>query len=185
MLNFNIFLISLLFLVVPQKHYKVAVLQADGKYDLEMNVNIGDGGDLWQPGMKLAPGDGKTFPNSDSYQSGKVQKTGVTVEVLDLQGQSIDLQLTVPSKRDGSNTNSTGKFSAPEKHQQHGQSEAQFHVPDAGEDVRISGKIPQLPWRQEQLLYEAASGASSIRQHAFKFLATGVLPFLLWVGLLL
>ena len=77
----------------------MAVLQADGNYDLEKNVNIGDAGDIWLPGMKLAPGDGKTFPNSDSYQGGNIRKTGVTIEVLELKGQNIDLQVIIqPTK---------------------------------------------------------------------------------------
>ena len=143
------------------------MLQADGNYDLEKNVNIGDAGDIWLPGMKLAPGDGKTFPNSDSYQGGNIQKTGVTIEVLELRGQNIDLQITVPSRRSGGNTNTTESFSTPQKQHHSNEAELQFHVPDAvDQDVRISGKIPQLPWREEQLLDSTSKATSSLPEQS-------------------
>lgn len=60
-------------------HYRVALLQADGKYDLEQLVNNGDAGDYWVAGMTLAPGGNGNFPNTDSYQNGKIQGTGITI----------------------------------------------------------------------------------------------------------
>ena len=65
-------------------HYTVAVLQADGEYELERSLNRGDELDLWTPGMALTPdgtGD-KAFPNSDSYEGGTIQTTGITIRVL-------------------------------------------------------------------------------------------------------
>ena len=155
----------------------MAVLQADGKYDLEMNVNIGDGGDMWLPGMKLAPGDGKTFPNSDSYQGGNIKKTGVTIEVMELNGQNIDLKITVPSRRDGAeDSDEIEKFSAPMKEwSEHQEAQEQFQVPDAEDGVRISGKIPQLPWREEQLL-EITTSAASTRSTGCALLLAALMP---------
>jgi M6 family metalloprotease-like protein len=48
------------------KHFKVALLQADGHYDLEKNVNKGDATDLYYdvPGVAL---DETTTPKSDAY----------------------------------------------------------------------------------------------------------------------
>lgn len=66
------------------KHYKVALLAADGNYDLERGANQGDGGDLWHAGSKLTElfpnggGEGN-FPNTDAYQNGDVRSTGITI----------------------------------------------------------------------------------------------------------
>jgi hypothetical protein len=53
-------------------HYRIALLQADGNYDLEKNNNRGDAGDLYQ-NTSMGPG---SVPNTDSYQSGSVYGTG-------------------------------------------------------------------------------------------------------------
>ena len=140
---------------------------------------------MWLPGMKLAPGDGKTFPNSDSYQGGNIKKTGVTIEVMELKGQNIDLKITVPNRRDAADdTDEIEKFSAPMKEwAEHQQAQEQFEVPDAEDGVRISGKIPQLPWREEQLLEDTTSAASS-KLSVFTILAAVVLPLLLRVAII-
>mmetsp|Transcript_10930 Transcript_10930/g.31732 ORF Transcript_10930/g.31732 Transcript_10930/m.31732 type:complete len:594 (-) Transcript_10930:352-2133(-) len=59
-------------------HYPIALLQADGKYDLENGYNNGDIGDFYRsPDQKLGPGNGElvateegTYPNTDSYAFG-------------------------------------------------------------------------------------------------------------------
>lgn len=64
-------------------HYKVAVLQADGQYDLEKGNNNGDTGDYWLEGMVLGPGENNSkFPSTDSYANGSVEETGITITVL-------------------------------------------------------------------------------------------------------
>ncbi|CAJ1943443.1 unnamed protein product [Cylindrotheca closterium] len=67
-------------------HYKVAVLQADGLYELEQALNLGDPNDFWKTGDILGPGNGEavatdqgTYPNTDSYQGGNIQVTEVTI----------------------------------------------------------------------------------------------------------
>jgi M6 family metalloprotease-like protein len=47
-------------------HYHVALLAADGRYDLEKNAGKGDGGDMWWklPGIALSE---LTTPSTDSY----------------------------------------------------------------------------------------------------------------------
>jgi M6 family metalloprotease-like protein len=63
------------------KHYQVALLPADGNYDLEKGGdNHGDAGDLWHSGSQLKElRSGGSHPNTDSYQGGKVKKTGVRI----------------------------------------------------------------------------------------------------------
>ena len=52
-------------------HYRVAVLQADGNYDLEKNNNRGDSGDLYHAAgvSEISPA---TVPDTHAYQSGDI-----------------------------------------------------------------------------------------------------------------
>ncbi|CAJ1951220.1 unnamed protein product [Cylindrotheca closterium] len=66
------------------RHYRVALLQADGDFDLERQINHGDSGDLFHgDGVdKLLPSASTNrgpFPNTDSYQRGRVRQTGVEI----------------------------------------------------------------------------------------------------------
>ncbi|KAL7555011.1 hypothetical protein ACHAWF_018592 [Thalassiosira exigua] len=64
------------------EHYRIALLGADGSYDLERGVNHGDAGDLWHAGSlvrELMPfGEGR-HPNTDAYQDGIVLATGIWI----------------------------------------------------------------------------------------------------------
>lgn len=53
------------------KHYKVALLQADGNYDLEQGGNRGDAGDVFRGGFVDAI-DSTTTPSTKGYQGGTV-----------------------------------------------------------------------------------------------------------------
>ena len=67
------------------KHYKVALLQADGKYDLEQAINSGDSGDLFYAGgqSRLGPSfKGGNYPNTDAYQGGLIKQSGITIESI-------------------------------------------------------------------------------------------------------
>lgn len=76
------------------KHYQVAVMGADGYYDLEKGNNKGDEGDLWQQNQELGPGMGGTvFPNTDGYADGWVYETGITIKVLAPEGQNVRFQV--------------------------------------------------------------------------------------------
>jgi len=73
-------------------HYRVALLQADGRYDLERGVNRGDGGDLYHAGGVSALGpDG--WPNTDAYQGGNVFETGITVSEVSAAGAIMTFRL--------------------------------------------------------------------------------------------
>ena len=53
------------------KHYRVALLQADGSYDLEKGNNRGDSGDVYHGGgtSEISPA---TIPNTHAYQDGNI-----------------------------------------------------------------------------------------------------------------
>lgn len=74
----------------PRDHYVVALVQADGRFDLERMEDEGDSGDLFHAGEftgisqegafkrdgSLAEGG---FPNTNSYQGGKEVRTGISI----------------------------------------------------------------------------------------------------------
>ncbi len=59
-------------------HYRVALLQADGNYDLEKGNNRGDAGDVYQEFGATVIGP-ETVPSTDTYQGGVVFSTGNTL----------------------------------------------------------------------------------------------------------
>jgi hypothetical protein len=85
-------------------HYRVAVLQADGNYDLERGRNRGDGGDLYTQGKAVGPG---TTPSTDTYQRGNVGATGIEVRVLSVSGTTVQFSLTLPESASTSITTSS------------------------------------------------------------------------------
>ena len=58
-------------------HYRVAVLQADGFYDLEVGFNRGDSSDVYHAGGTSILGP-STVPSTDTYQGGSVFPTANT-----------------------------------------------------------------------------------------------------------
>jgi hypothetical protein len=64
----------------PKEHYQVAVVQRDGKFDIEQGANPGDVNDFWQKGMILE-NSCDAWPNSCSYQGGLLRSTGITITI--------------------------------------------------------------------------------------------------------
>ena len=62
-------------------HYKIALLAADGNFDLEKQNNQGNSIDLYSIGQSLLPSEDANgpFPNTDSYQYGNIAPTGVRI----------------------------------------------------------------------------------------------------------
>ena len=75
------------------RHYRVALLQADGRYDLERGMNRGDGGDVFHAGGVSVIGPA-TVPNTDAYQLGLVQTTGHHLSQLSDAGPSMSFRLS-------------------------------------------------------------------------------------------
>jgi M6 family metalloprotease-like protein len=112
-------------------HYKVSLLQADGKYDLEQVAtvpnpvpgqpdlaNLGDAGDLFQPWTATQLGL-NTVPNTDSYRMDAVHPTGNRISEIKSQGslmtfryEAIPNVLFVDKTFTGT---STGSYTAPYK----------------------------------------------------------------------
>ena len=74
-------------------HYKVALLQADGNYDLERTFHAsasgrGDGGDMYRGGGKDKLGV-STIPSTDSYQGGAVFPTLNIISHITVPGLSM------------------------------------------------------------------------------------------------
>jgi hypothetical protein len=65
------------------RHYRVALLAADGNYDLERRLNYGDAIDFFHSDgvHQLLPSDNDfgPYPNTDSYQYGKIEQTNVQI----------------------------------------------------------------------------------------------------------
>ncbi|MEJ8567951.1 M6 family metalloprotease domain-containing protein [Elongatibacter sediminis] len=71
-------------------HYRVAVLQADGDYDLERGNNRGDSGDVHHAGGvdAIGPGPGGD-PNTDAYKNGNIIVTGHVISDVSASGSSM------------------------------------------------------------------------------------------------
>ncbi|MCP4246178.1 MAG: M6 family metalloprotease domain-containing protein [bacterium] len=83
-------------------HYMVALLQADGNYDLERDVNRGDGGDVYHAGGVWAI-DETTVPNTDAYQGGNIIVTNNSISNISAAGSSMTFQFgdQIPCTGDG------------------------------------------------------------------------------------
>ena len=75
-------------------HFQVSVVQGDGRYDLERAVNDGDSGDFYLAGMSLGPGNGFTYPNTDSYQNGSIASTGITITDISASGATMSFRVS-------------------------------------------------------------------------------------------
>jgi hypothetical protein len=76
------------------KHYQIAVLQADGAYELEQKMNKGGSTDAFRAGYldSLLPStnvNSGPFPNTDAYQGGKVYPT--TNAITSISRSNVDM----------------------------------------------------------------------------------------------
>lgn len=79
----------------PAEHYRIAVLQKDGNYDIEKLVNVGDQNDFYVQDDTLEPsgGDPNKWPNTDSIQNGQVD-IGLTIRVTTPPGYLMEFEVT-------------------------------------------------------------------------------------------
>ncbi len=71
-------------------HYRVALLQADGNYNLEKGNNRGDSGDMHHAAAvdAIGPGPGN-HPNTDTYKNGTITQTGITISDISASAASM------------------------------------------------------------------------------------------------
>ena len=69
-------------------HYRIALLQADGDFDLERNNNRGDSGDVWHGGGvdRIGP---DTVPSTDAYQNGNIVVNDNEISAISASGASM------------------------------------------------------------------------------------------------
>ncbi len=79
--------------VWPAKHYKVALKQADGEYDLEKG-KLGDLGDYYSSATQSELGP-DTVPSSDSYDNGVLKRTGVRIYDISVAGQTMTFKFEI------------------------------------------------------------------------------------------
>lgn len=93
----------------PKLHGRASVLQGDGLFDLENNVNKGDESDSFRvqsgaaniakmisnEGVTMNDGSVKKYPNTKSIAYGEERETGITIEILDVPQNSMRVKVTL------------------------------------------------------------------------------------------
>jgi len=79
-------------------HYTVALLQADGLYNLEKGNNKGDKTDLFGATVtSIGPGgtsNGQTYPNTKAYQSGSIKDTCITIKNIGKPSAAVSFEVS-------------------------------------------------------------------------------------------
>lgn len=71
-------------------HYRIALLQADGNYQLEKGINRGDSGDMHHAAGVDAIGPGPAnHPNTDTYKNGSITQTGIIISDVSVSASSM------------------------------------------------------------------------------------------------
>jgi hypothetical protein len=83
------------------RHYRVALLQADGNYDLERGNNAGGSLDLFRADYvnQLLPSVDSEgpYPNTDSYKKGNLFQTGIEIYNITASGDIMSFAFTDPN----------------------------------------------------------------------------------------
>lgn len=86
------------------RHYKVALLQADGDYAMERGWNRGDAGDVYH-GNAVDAIDSTTIPNTDAYQNGNIITTHNSIRDIGTAGPNMQFTFDTFVDCNGNNTN--------------------------------------------------------------------------------
>jgi len=87
------------------KHYTVALLQADGLYNLEKGTIRGDATDLFGATVKsIGPGgtsNGQAYPNTNAYQKGKIKDTCITIKNISTPSAAVSFEVRIECGKGG------------------------------------------------------------------------------------
>ena len=79
-------------------HYRVSVMQPDGKYHLEKGENRGDETDFFVEGDEIGPGKFFIYPNTDSYRDGIIRETGIRIyDILQNDDLTVSFSIDIPN----------------------------------------------------------------------------------------
>lgn len=84
-------------------HYRVALLQADGLFELEKNV-WANANDLFVTNQVC---NANSVPDTRAYQNGNIFDTGIDIKVLSISDQLLVVQITVPAATTTTTTSTT------------------------------------------------------------------------------
>jgi len=79
-----------------ENHYAIAIVQADGNWDLEMNINNGDAGDVFpgKYGVTELSTEIKSNPNTLSYYNWGINNKGITGLTIENIVEEVDGNVT-------------------------------------------------------------------------------------------
>jgi M6 family metalloprotease-like protein len=128
-------------------HYKIALLQADGLYEMEKNLNRGNGADVFRGGGVSSLGSAtNTWPNTASYKGGVIVNVSNAFSAISVSGSNMSFTLstgtppppppTIPVAVDATNLTWTTGGNTPW--------EGQTAVTHDGVDAAQSGAIPDF-----------------------------------------
>lgn len=83
------------------QHYRVALLQADGQYDLERGNNFGDSADFFHEGGVSSLGfskSGDIYPNTNTYQEGNIMQSGIVIHAISASSLCMNFTVSFPSQ---------------------------------------------------------------------------------------
>jgi hypothetical protein len=86
------------------RHYMVALLQADGKFDMEKDANRGDGDDLFRATFKVKI-DATTVPNTNGYQNGTIVTSKNAISEISASGPTMTFRYFNGTPPDDGNGN--------------------------------------------------------------------------------
>ena len=120
----------------PAEHYKVGLIQADGKWELEKGINRGEGNDVFRKGSVETLSD-STTPSHRSFAGAKLDD----IHSISAAGQSMSFQYGVIASDGGDVGGSASTILAGKVHAMHGTSHSVNFSDDAKAATIITDRL--------------------------------------------